>query len=163
MHRGMAMLAGLLLCPWTVGAQEADDVFVGPAAALGGDRVRVQRRELRLYGIAALGEPGSSGGAGATKLADVIAGRPLTCAVVAVDGSEPATRRAAVCKVGGLLGSDIAAIMVDAGWASADKSRSLRRARPELIKLYVMLEVEARAACLGLWRTQPACNGQSRQ
>ena len=163
MFRAMAMLAGLLLWPWAVAAEEAGQVLTGPAAVLAGDRVRVEGLELRLYGIAALDESGSSGGAAAAKLARVIAGRPLTCAVVARDGSGPEAPREALCKVGGLEGSDIAAIMVDAGWASAERSRSLRRLRPELIRLYVRLEVEARAACLGLWRTQAACQEQSRQ
>ena len=163
MLRGVALLAGLLLCPWTPGAQEVGDVLTGPVTVFGGDRVRVRGQDLRLYGIAALEDPRLAGGAGAAKLADVIAGRPLTCSVVSLDESEPEASPEAVCKVGGREGSDIAAILVDAGWASAERSRSLRRIRPDLIRLYVRLEVEARAACLGLWRTQPACQRQSRQ
>lgn len=164
MLRGMVMLAGLLLCPWTVGAEEAGRVLAGPATAFAGDRIRVQGQELRLYGIDALDDPGdkpgdepeSSGRAGAAKLTKVIAGRPLTCSIVSADGPE------ALCKVGGSEGSDIAAIMVDAGWAAAETSRGLRRIRPELVRLYVRLEVDARAACLGLWRAQPACGRHSR-
>lgn len=163
MFRGMAMLAGLLLWHWTVAAQEVGDLLTGPATALGGDKVRLQGRELRLYGIAALDGPQSPRGRGAAKLADVIAGRPLTCSIVSRDGSDSGAGQEAVCKVGGVEGSDLAAIMVDAGWASAEQSRSLRRTRPERIKLYVRLEVEARAACLGLWRTQPVCGRESRQ
>ena len=161
MLRGAVILAGLLFLPSTGGAQERGDVLLGQVAVAGGDRVHLRGHDLWLYGITALDGRDASGGAAAAKLADVIAGRPLTCAVVSGEESELETRPEAVCKVGGIEGSDIAAIMVDAGWASAERSRSLRRIRPDLIKLYVRLEVEARAACLGLWRTRPACGRQS--
>lgn len=154
--RVLLLLAGLLV-PAPAAAQAVGEVLEGPAEVIDGGSVRVGSQPLLLYGIAAIARHEPLGDASAGKLQQIIAGRPLTCTVVDLRAGPGGPERDAVCKVAGRNGADIAAIMVDTGWAAVVKSRELRRIRPDVIETYGRLQVDARSDCIGLWRALPEC------
>lgn len=138
-----AVLAAAALLSAT-SARAAD--LSGIAEVIDGDSLRVGANEVRLAGVDApewsqeckVGRATwRAGQEAAAWLKSRIEGRPVYCAVSAVDRYQ---RKVATCFVEGV---DINAELVAAGWAVAYRKYSAR---------YIPQEEAAKAAALGIWR-----------
>lgn len=133
----------------------------GPARVVDGDTIHVASHRIRLEGIdapekaqacpAGGGRTWSCGEAAASHLADLIAGRDVTCRVLETDGYG---RLIALCRAGA---TELNRDMVESGYAWAFVKYSRR---------FVAEEARAKAAREGVWRVagaQPAWEFRARR
>lgn len=136
-----------VIAPFFVGSTpaSAQPTFTGIARNIDGDSLYVGEKEVRLFGIDAPewgqvcnrgGQPWNCGSDAADHLAQLVNGKPVSCA--AVDTDEHG-RTVARCSVSG---SDVNRTMVSDGYAVAYRHYSTD---------YVSAEAGAKAQRLGLW------------
>ena len=120
-------------------------ILFGVALAIDGDTLSMESYRLHLFGIDAPeaaqhcikeGVPYPCGAEATAFLAGLVAGQQVICTV---RGHEP-EQALANCVVGG---RDLAALLVEAGWALA---------LPQTSRQYVAYEEQARAAQRGVWQ-----------
>ena len=151
LNRSLALLAILIATTWTTVSHaqlvySSDQPLDGIAVVVEGDRLNVNGRPVRLYGIDApeigqtcLSRRGESYdcGAVAREVLDRLIGTdPVQCSIYSVLASD---EQVGSCTVNG---RDLAATMVLSGWAFPQRSLSSR---------YEILEGRAQSARAGFW------------
>lgn len=139
-----AMLLAVLALPSPSAAQ----VLAGKARIVSGDVIEIDRRRIRLFGIAAplprqtctaQGAPWACGQNATFALSAIVERQWVHCQS---KGSDAKGRVVAICRLAGDNGPDIGAAMVRQGWALADRSQS---------EIYIADEDRARIARSGIW------------
>ena len=122
--------------PPTPPTPAAPVVIEGEARALAGDILMIGDRVIRLFALRAPHRSVAYGPPSRAALHDLIAGKPVSCAVV---GEDRRGRTLARCQVGG---RDLSAAMVQGGWAFPHR---------RLTAEYDATEMEARRGERGFW------------
>lgn len=140
--KGVLVLLALMLA-----TPAAADIVSGKAQIVDGDTLEVEGRRIRLFGIDAPelsqtcerdGEAWACGAESARQLAAVIEAQQVACVGDEIDQYG---RLVATCSAGA---TEINAVMVETGWATAYRSYS---------QAYVAAETRARGNRRGLWRS----------